>query len=75
MGVASRGDLRDQVPVLMDDALRPEAPRSVKSVQEDRKNRSESGDGSVMCIERRFRWNPGNSDKIALLKRHRASPL
>jgi hypothetical protein len=71
MGVASRGGLSEQVPVFVNDALRREAPRSVKSVQEGRKNRPDSGGGSVMCIEKRFRWNSDNSDKIALLKRHR----
>jgi hypothetical protein len=69
--VISRPDIRDQVPVLMNDAIRPKAPRFVKSVEEGRKNRSESGCGSVICIESRFRRNLGSSNEIALLKRHR----
>ena len=68
---ASRFDIRDQVPVLMNDAIGLTAPRLVKGVQEGRRNRSESGCGLVICIERRFRRNLDGSNEIALLKRHR----
>jgi hypothetical protein len=69
--VRRAGVIRDQVPVLMNDAIRFKAPGLVECFQEDRKNRSEPGCRTEICIEMRFRRNFPRPNEIALLKRHR----